>query len=173
MSWRLNFLVQISSTIRWLTRHKTWDYSPAGWTKFWLTHLQWHLLHMVMVTFFVPYLCQLSRHHDVGQAVRFWYCFLSNLMIMLAHSCTFNCYCCCCYYNNNYYYYYCFTTPWTSAGTTQVSWYQRGKTRKVTSIWIYWSKRYCSIDWQWHQLSDMQIQGSSNQPVDRWIQGAD
>jgi len=27
------------------------------------------------------------------------------------------------------------------SGTTQVSRYQKGKTRKVKPIWIYWSKR--------------------------------
>jgi len=30
---------------------------------------------------------------------------------------------------------------WTLYGTTQVSWYQKGKTRKVKPTWIYWSKR--------------------------------
>jgi len=34
-----------------------------------------------------------------------------------------------------------FYGPWTSSGTTQVSWYQKGKTRKVQPIWIYWSNR--------------------------------
>jgi len=28
------------------------------------------------------------------------------------------------------------------SGTTQVSQHQKGKTRKVKPIWIYWSKRY-------------------------------
>jgi len=31
--------------------------------------------------------------------------------------------------------------PWNLSGTTQVSQYQTGKTRKVKPIWIYWSKR--------------------------------
>jgi len=39
---------------------------------------------------------------------------------------------------------------WILSGTTQVSWHQKGKTRKVKPIWIYWSKR-C------HQLGHMQI----------------
>jgi len=30
-----------------------------------------------------------------------------------------------------YYYYNCLTAPWTLSGTTRVSWYQKGKTRKV------------------------------------------
>jgi len=30
---------------------------------------------------------------------------------------------------------------WILSGTTRVSWYQKGKTRKVKPIWIYWSKR--------------------------------
>jgi len=30
---------------------------------------------------------------------------------------------------------------WILSGTTRVSWYQNGKTRKVKPIWIYWSKR--------------------------------
>ena len=46
------------------------------------------------------------------------------------------------YYNRYYYYYYNrLTAPWTLSGATQVSWYQKGKTRKVKPIWIYWSKR--------------------------------
>jgi len=31
--------------------------------------------------------------------------------------------------------------------------HQKGETRKVKPIWIYWSKR----EWQWHQLGHMQI----------------
>jgi len=43
-------------------------------------------------------------------------------------------------------YYYCyyynhFMALWILSGTTRVSWYQKGKTRKVKPIWIYWSKR--------------------------------
>jgi len=34
-----------------------------------------------------------------------------------------------------------FTAPWTLSSTTRVSRYQKDKTRKVKSIWIYWSKR--------------------------------
>jgi len=48
------------------------------------------------------------------------------------------------YYYYYYYYYYNynrFTAPWTVSGTTRVSGYQKGKTRKVKPIWIYWSKR--------------------------------
>jgi len=30
---------------------------------------------------------------------------------------------------------------WNLSGTTRVSRYQKGKTRKVKTIWIYWSKR--------------------------------
>jgi len=30
--------------------------------------------------------------------------------------------------------------PWTVSGTTRVSWYQKGKIRKVKPVWIYWSK---------------------------------
>ena len=33
-----------------------------------------------------------------------------------------------------YYYYYRFMAPWTVSGTTGVSWYQTGKTRKVKPI---------------------------------------
>jgi len=43
-------------------------------------------------------------------------------------------------YNTNYYY-NLFTVPWTLSGTTRVSRYQKGKTRKVKPIWIYCSKR--------------------------------
>jgi len=42
---------------------------------------------------------------------------------------------------NNNYYYYCFTASWTVSGTIWVSRYQKGKSRKVKPIWIYWSKR--------------------------------
>jgi len=28
------------------------------------------------------------------------------------------------------------------SGSTRVRWYQKGKIRKVKTIWIYWSKRY-------------------------------
>jgi len=38
-------------------------------------------------------------------------------------------------------YYNCFTVPSTVSGTTWVSRYQKGKIRRVESIWIYWSKR--------------------------------
>jgi len=44
-------------------------------------------------------------------------------------------------YVSYYYYYNHFTAPWTLSGTTPVSRYQKGKTRKVKPIWIYWSKR--------------------------------
>jgi len=40
------------------------------------------------------------------------------------------------YYYNNY-----FMAPWVLSGTTQVSQYQKGKTREEKPIWIYWSKR--------------------------------
>jgi len=30
---------------------------------------------------------------------------------------------------------------WNMSGTTRVSRYQKGKTKKVKPIWIYWSKR--------------------------------
>jgi len=30
---------------------------------------------------------------------------------------------------------------------TQVSWYQKGKTRKVKPIWIYWSKSGSGLCW--------------------------
>ena len=39
------------------------------------------------------------------------------------------------------YCYNCFTAPWTVSGTTRVSQYEKGKTRKVKQIWIYWNKR--------------------------------
>jgi len=35
---------------------------------------------------------------------------------------------------------------WNMPGTTRVSRYQKGKTRKLKPIWIYWSKRQ---EWQW------------------------
>ena len=38
-------------------------------------------------------------------------------------------------------YYNRFTAPWTLSGTTRVNRYQKGKTRKVKQIWIYWSKK--------------------------------
>ena len=40
-----------------------------------------------------------------------------------------------------YYYYNRFTALWILSGITRVSRYQKGKTRKVKPIWIYWSKR--------------------------------
>jgi len=40
-----------------------------------------------------------------------------------------------------YYYYNRFTAPWTLSENTRVSRYQKGKTRKIKAIWIYWSKR--------------------------------
>jgi len=40
------------------------------------------------------------------------------------------------------------------SGTARVSQYQKGKTRKVKPIWIYWSR---DSEWQWHQLSHKQI----------------
>jgi len=50
----------------------------------------------------------------------------------------------CHYYNYNH-----FRAPWTLSGTTRVSRYQKGKTRKVKPIWIYW-----------HQLGHMEIRTS-------------
>jgi len=47
-------------------------------------------------------------------------------------------------YNINYYYYYYynhFTAPGTLSRTTRISQYQKGETRKVKPIWVYWSKR--------------------------------
>ena len=38
------------------------------------------------------------------------------------------------YYNRD-------TDLWTLSETSQVSRYQKGKTRKVKPIWIYWSKK--------------------------------
>jgi len=43
--------------------------------------------------------------------------------------------------NEELLYYNRFTTPWTLSRTTGVSWYQKGKIRKVKPSWIYWSKR--------------------------------
>ena len=40
---------------------------------------------------------------------------------------------------------------WIFFRTTWVSWHQKGKSRKVKPIWIYWSKR----QWQWHLLGHM------------------
>jgi len=34
-----------------------------------------------------------------------------------------------------------FTAVWILSGTTRVSWHQKGKTRNVKPIWVYWSKR--------------------------------
>jgi len=39
------------------------------------------------------------------------------------------------------YYYYRFMALWILSRTARVSRYQKGKTMKVKSIWIYWSKR--------------------------------
>ena len=58
------------------------------------------------------------------------------------------CCCCCCYYYYCYYY-YCFMAPWTVSGTIRVSQYQKGKTRKVKPIWIYWSKRVSGSGSSW------------------------
>jgi len=47
---------------------------------------------------------------------------------------------------------YCHSTiHWTDGPTEN----QKGKTREVKPIWIYWSKR--DSEWQWHQLGHMQI----------------
>jgi len=40
-----------------------------------------------------------------------------------------------------YYHYNRFTSRWILSRSTQVSQHQKGKTRKVKPIWIYWSKR--------------------------------
>jgi len=42
---------------------------------------------------------------------------------------------------SNYYYYNHFMDPCAVFRTTWLSQYHKGKTRKVKSIWIYWSKR--------------------------------
>ena len=64
-----------------------------------------------------------------------------------------------CRSSNYYNYNNCFTASWTVSGTTWVSRYQKGKTRKVKPIWIYTAK---DSEWQWHQLGHMQICKSSN-----------
>ena len=53
--------------------------------------------------------------------------------------------------SNYHYYYNHFTAHWTESGTTWISWYQKGKTRKVKPIWIYWSKR------QWVALAYLHL----------------
>jgi len=62
---------------------------------------------------------------------------------------------CHCWLHIVYNYYNCFTHLWILSWTTRVTKHQKGKTRKVKSIRIYWSKR------QWvavaHQLGLMQI----------------
>jgi len=50
------------------------------------------------------------------------------------------------YYYDDYYYTHTQHTTilllfWNMSGTTRVSSYQKGKTRKDKPIWIYWSKR--------------------------------
>ena len=49
------------------------------------------------------------------------------------------------YIQSTYYRFACnnnrFMAPWTVSGTTWISRYQKGKTRNVKPIWIYWSKR--------------------------------
>jgi len=52
------------------------------------------------------------------------------------------------YYNNH------FTAPWTVSGTTWVSRYQKGKTRKVNQSGFTGAR---NSEWQWHQLGHMQI----------------
>jgi len=43
--------------------------------------------------------------------------------------------------DHNYDHDYYFTAAWTVSGSTRLSRYQKGKTRKVKPVWIYWSKR--------------------------------
>jgi len=38
---------------------------------------------------------------------------------------------------------------WILTGTTWISWHQKGKTRKVKLIWIYWSKRVSGSGISW------------------------
>jgi len=54
-------------------------------------------------------------------------------------------------YSHNYNYYYNrFTTLWILSGTTQVSWYQKGKTNlDFTEV--------RDSEWQWHQLGHIQL----------------
>jgi len=51
------------------------------------------------------------------------------------------------------YYYNRFSALWTLSGTTQVSWYQKGKTN------LDFTEARDS-EWQWHQLGDMQIKSA-------------
>ena len=53
-----------------------------------------------------------------------------------------------------YYYYNHFTAPWTVYRTTRVSWYQKGKTKKVKPSGFTGAG---DSEWQWHQLGHMQI----------------
>jgi len=58
----------------------------------------------------------------------------------------------------NYYYYYynSFMAVWILFGTTQVSQYQKGKTRNVNQSGSGFTGARES-EWQWHQLGHMQI----------------
>jgi len=42
-----------------------------------------------------------------------------------------------------------FYGPWILSGTTRLSRYQKGKTRKVKPIWIYWNKRVSGSGISW------------------------
>jgi len=46
------------------------------------------------------------------------------------------------------------TALWILSGTTRVSRYRKGKTRRVKSVCIYWTR---DREWQWHQLGYVQI----------------
>jgi len=58
----------------------------------------------------------------------------------------------------DYYYYNRFMALWILSRTTQVSRYQKGKTRKVNQSGFTGAR---DSEWQWHQLGHMQICTSS------------
>ena len=57
--------------------------------------------------------------------------------------------------------YNCFMALWNLSGTTWVSRYQKGKTRKVKPLTRFTAAR--DSEWQWHQLGHMQICTSPRQ----------
>ena len=61
----------------------------------------------------------------------------------------------------HYYNYNCFMALGILSGTTRMSQYQKGKTRKVKSIWIYWSK------WQWVAMTSAGLYTNLHLTLDR------
>ena len=101
----------------------------------------WHSISEIYTILWCHSMNFLNAPHACPSCCAFWN---RNRTSFSKSHCFKNCKCWHFVHKFNTHYYYCynhFTPPCTMSGTSQLSWYQKGKTRKVKPIWIYQSKR--------------------------------